>query len=1051
MGEGEHKPCGAEKLDQTLRQASADSMLDPQVLLEAVRDPVGRMVDLVYRNANRAACSFMGLAESELVGCRLLETLPNLMTPELAERYSQCLRDGQPVVIDDFGYSSEILDESRRYDLRATRAAPQLLSLTWRDVTERFRTMQRLAASERSYRVLAENAADVVFSFDREGRITWISPSVEQVLDAPSEYWIGLDVRDMLAPQDRPVSNPGLAGVMAGGVVRDRLRVVGANGSAHWVDVLAKPMCSADGRVVAGQASLRLADDDVAAALELETAYGLLRANADCMLDPQVLIEAVRDQTGRVVDFIYRTANHAACSILKRKESEVVGSCLLPGLPGIDTPSLIERWAQCLQDGQPIILDEFEVFSEPLDAMRLFEIRVVRAGADLLTVTWSDVTERCEATKRIADSERRYRLLAENAANVVCHVRDGLIVWVSPSVADVTGGPAEDWIGRSVLDFVRAEDLSGITARLSEAGRAGISDRIQVVSADGVAHWLALDARPYLDEDGREDGVEAALRPIDHVVAVEQQTEAALRLLQDASDAMFDPQLVLEAVRDPDGRVADFVFRSVNRAASSYLVRSAHELIGSSASAMFPSFEFTELPRVFVQCLEDGEPVIHDEIAQYSDVHSGRRHYDYRVTRAGSERLIVTWRDVTERVESAKRLAKSEQSYRLLAERLQSEIGSAAKYVQAVLPGDMEGPVSVSARYLPSNTLGGDCFDFRWIDDDHLMFYLLDVSGHGVESALVAVSVHNTLRSTASLPTEILLEPDQVLAFLNGQFAMELHDSNYFTIFYGVYQRSSATLTYAGGGHPPALLFTGGQCIVLDSRSIPVGVLDDALFTPTTIPVPPGSQIVVCSDGAYDMRRSDGGWVLHKEFVDICTRFARSDDWSLDDLLDNLRRCSSTGSFTDDCCLIRLQFEPSHRASEAECAILETSSGPETLQKIRETLARIWQAHSEVPTGTQIEIGIASGEIGANIVDHAAVFRPAHIRMECLVLTDEVQVRFTDDGEELRVDLDSVRLPDELAGRGRGLAVARAVLRNLSYERTGGVNRWTLVSERFSC
>lgn len=66
MGEGEHKPCGAEKLDQTLRQASADSMLDPQVLLEAVRDPVGRMVDLVYRNANRAACSFMGLAESEL-------------------------------------------------------------------------------------------------------------------------------------------------------------------------------------------------------------------------------------------------------------------------------------------------------------------------------------------------------------------------------------------------------------------------------------------------------------------------------------------------------------------------------------------------------------------------------------------------------------------------------------------------------------------------------------------------------------------------------------------------------------------------------------------------------------------------------------------------------------------------------------------------------------------------------------------------------------------------------------------------------------------------
>ncbi len=152
------------------------------------------------------------------------------------------------------------------------------------------------------------------------------------------------------------------------------------------------------------------------------------------------------------------------------------------------------------------------------------------------------------------------------------------------------------------------------------------------------------------------------------------------------------------------------------------------------------------------------------------------------------------------------------------------------------------------SRYLPSQILGGDCFDFDWIDDDHLIFYLLDVSGHGVESALIAVSVHNILRS-ASFTTETMLEPDQVLATLNRQFSMDHHDDNYFTIFYGVYQTSSATLRYANAGHPPALLISGRQATGVSSQSPPVGMLEDTTFTSTTLPIPPGSQLLLYSDG----------------------------------------------------------------------------------------------------------------------------------------------------------------------------------------------------------
>ena len=69
---------------------------------------------------------------------------------------------------------------------------------------------------------------------------------------------------------------------------------------------------------------------------------------------------------------------------------------------------------------------------------------------------------------------------------------------------------------------------------------------------------------------------------------------------------------------------------------------------------------------------------------------------------------------------------------------------------------------------MPSQALGGDCIDF-WIDDDHLLVKAIDVSGHGIEPALLAVSVHNLMRS-GSLPARPVLSPAAVLAELNHRF-----------------------------------------------------------------------------------------------------------------------------------------------------------------------------------------------------------------------------------------------------------------------------------------
>lgn len=97
-----------------------------------------------------------------------------------------------------------------------------------------------------------------------------------------------------------------------------------------------------------------------------------------------------------------------------------------------------------------------------------------------------------------------------------------------------------------------------------------------------------------------------------------------------------------------------------------------------------------------------------------------------------------------------------------------------------------------------------------------------------------------------------------------------------------------------------------------------------------------------------------------------------------------------------------------------------------------------------------MHMGIATAEIGANIVEHAGPGRPISLTMYVTVFSDRMRVEFTDNGDPVPVpvDLDAVEMPDEMAERGRGLALARGVLEELSYHRTH-LNHWTLVSNPF--
>ncbi|MGD1173228.1 diguanylate cyclase domain-containing protein [Mycobacterium seoulense] len=172
-------------------------------------------------------------------------------------------------------------------------------------------------------------------------------------------------------------------------------------------------------------------------------------------------------------------------------------------------------------------------------------------------------------SKERADAERRYRILADNAVDIVVHLRDGEVAWVSPSVEAALGRPPQDWTGSHFDRHIHPADLETVTTALRRvtAGES-VLQRFRVRSADGTYHWVEGHGKPYIDAEGRTDGLIAALRIVDDQVEAEQRLERLARFdtltgLVNRAEALGRLASALEQPQ-PDGTYVGVLFCDVD-------------------------------------------------------------------------------------------------------------------------------------------------------------------------------------------------------------------------------------------------------------------------------------------------------------------------------------------------------------------------------------------------------------------------------------------------------------------------------------------------------
>jgi len=209
--------------------------------------------------------------------------------------------------------------------------------------------------------------------------------------------------------------------------------------------------------------------------------------------------------------------------------------------------------------------------------------------------------------------------------------------------------------------------------------------------------------------------------------------------------------------------------------------------------------------------------------------------------------------------------------------RLDEDLAAAAEIQKSLLPPSVHSAenLEVAWKFKPCEHMGGDIFNLFQLDGDHWAIYVLDVSGHGVQAAMVTVSVSQFLQPNSGhlfkrkpgklSQTRKLRTPAEVLAALDREFPFERFN-NFFTIIYMIINTRTGELRYSNAGHPHSILLRkDGKMELLQSGGPAIGIGDLPLlrgqenrYAEGRPHLAPGDKLFIYTDGIVDFQNPKG-------------------------------------------------------------------------------------------------------------------------------------------------------------------------------------------------
>lgn len=333
-------------------------------------------------------------------------------------------------------------------------------------------------------------------------------------------------------------------------------------------------------------------------------------------------------------------------------------------------------------------------------------------------------------------------------------------------------------------------------------------------------------------------------------------------------------------------------------------------------------FPATDLPVIMATAKDESEDVIHALGLGANDYVT--KPLDFPVVVARIQTQISLRRAVEQVRLLERRLADRNLDLEEANARMSRDLRAAARIQESLLPRtspDVPG-LTFAWAFRPCDELAGDGLSAIKLDEHRVALYVLDVSGHGVASSLMSVSVGRLLTPPTDASSVLVkggegddrftpLSPAEVATRLNRMFPFEIATEQYFTLVYGVLDTSTGDFRYTLAGHPgPVLLPADAPPRILPGRGYPIGLADGPRpYNEWGVRLNPGDRLYLYSDGIPEAVSPEGQPFGVDRMLETIGQ-SRSDPLcgGVNDLVSEVERWSGATSVRDDVSILAVEI-----------------------------------------------------------------------------------------------------------------------------------------------
>ena len=428
---------------------------------------------------------------------------------------------------------------------------PVALFGLFQDVTEHQTRLDGARKSEALYRLLADNAADVITLFDAEGGGLYASPALERLLGYAAGEAEGMSAADFLHPDDQQSVGAAffaLARGQAEATVQHRSRH--KLGQYIWVETNLRSIRSETSR----EAAVLGVSRDIRERKALEAEALVARDQAREQAQRALLAEDIAGVGYWRVDLATNDL------FLSPKMYEIYGIAgdkalaaddLLAQLHPDERAEELVRIARRLKTGESELDAVFRIIRRDGVVRHLRGSSIIEMEAEgarrAVVGTVIDITDIIDARQAVAESEARYRRLAEQATDMIARTSlEGRIEFVTPSANQILGYTPEVLIGQRSLDLTHPDDRVSVVAAyraLLDQGPEAPTPQVRYRGLHADGSWIWLEGRPRVvfdPQSGAPIGYQDVVRDITVSVAAEDAAEEARAAAEASADAKTD-------------------------------------------------------------------------------------------------------------------------------------------------------------------------------------------------------------------------------------------------------------------------------------------------------------------------------------------------------------------------------------------------------------------------------------------------------------------------------------------------------------------------------